>query len=400
MGRSYGLLKARCFWSGMNRQVRDYVRKFFHCTVAKAQAPAVRPPMRHLLAFKPLERLAIDFLKLDRGKGGFEDVVVMTDSFTKCAHAVPCKDQTAPVVAKVLRDHWFGCYGVPVQLHSDQGRNFESELIREVCALYGVQKTRTSPYHPQGNGQPERFNHTLCSLIKSLGMTERRKWPEALPHLLMIYNTTPHNVTGISPYTLMFGRKPVLPVDHLINNTRLNWNEDYVASQSDLICRAQSLLKAADADKQRWDRRALAGPIPVGHRVLLKQCAFTGRHKLNNHYGDTSYVVVRSKTDRNLFEIRPAHGGPSKWVNRKVLIVDPRLGEPAATIGSDFPPVVDSSECDSESDTVLPPAAPCQIAPSDERESSRIPVSHTVCRSSRVKRGIHSNPAHLPMPGH
>ena len=83
------------------------------------------------------------------------------------------------------------------------------------------------------------------------------------------------------------------------------WNEDYVESQSDLICRAQSvakdsLLKAADADKQRWDRRALAGPIPVGHRVLLKQCAFTGRHKLSNHYGDTSYVVVRSKTDRNL----------------------------------------------------------------------------------------------------
>ena len=55
---------------------------------------------------------------------------------------------------------------------------------------------------------------------------------------------------------------------------------------------------------------------------------------------------------------------------------------------------------DSESDTVLPPAAPCQIAPSDERVSSRIPVSHTVRRSSRVNRGIHSNPAHLPMPGH
>ena len=71
----------------------------------------------------------------------------MTDSFTKFAQAVPCKDQTAPVVAKVLRDHWFGCYGVPVQLYSDQGRNFESELIREVCALYGIQKTRATPYH-------------------------------------------------------------------------------------------------------------------------------------------------------------------------------------------------------------------------------------------------------------
>ena len=74
-----------------------------------------RPPMRHSLAFKPMERLAIGFLKLHRGKGGFDDVLIMTDSFTKCAHAVPCNDQTAPVVANVLPDHWFGCYGVPVQ---------------------------------------------------------------------------------------------------------------------------------------------------------------------------------------------------------------------------------------------------------------------------------------------
>ena len=96
VGRSYGLLKARCFWPGMSRQVRDFVRKCFHCTVAKAQAPAVRPHMRHLLAFKPLERLAIDVLKLDRGKGGFEDFLVMTDPFTKFEQAVPCKNRRLP----------------------------------------------------------------------------------------------------------------------------------------------------------------------------------------------------------------------------------------------------------------------------------------------------------------
>ena len=260
----------------------------------------------------------------------------MTDSFAKCAQAVPCKVQTAPVVAKVLCDQWFGCYAVPVELHSDQGRYFESELIREVCALYGIQKTRTSPYQPQGNGLTERFSHTLCSLIKSLGVTERRKWPETLPHLMMIYNTTPHSVTGISPYTLMFGRKPVLPVDHLINNTKLDRGlEDYVESQSDLICRAQSVAKESllkVADKQRWDLTGPSRSIPVGHQVLLKQCAFTRRHTLSNHYGDTNYVVVHSKTDRNIYEIRPPLVGPSKWVNRKLLIDYPRPGEPATTI--------------------------------------------------------------------
>ena len=112
----------------------------------------------------------------------------------------------------------------------------------------------------------------------------------------MIYNTTPHSVTGISPYTLMFGRKPVLPVDQLISNTRQDWNEDYLQEQSELALRAHAvakdcLMRAAETDKQRWDRRAFAGPIRVGERVLLKKCAFTGRHKLSNTYAEPSHML-------------------------------------------------------------------------------------------------------------
>ena len=89
VGRSYGLVKIRCHWTGMNRHVHEHVRKCFRCTVTKAQIPVVRPPLRNLLAFKPLERLAIDFLKLDRGRGGYGDVLVMVDSFTTFAQTVP-----------------------------------------------------------------------------------------------------------------------------------------------------------------------------------------------------------------------------------------------------------------------------------------------------------------------
>ena len=217
----------------------------------------------------------------------------------------------ARAVVKMLRDHWFGCYGVPVQLHSDQGRNFESELIREICSLYGVQKTCTSPYHPQRNGQTERFNHTLCSLNKSLSLTERRRWPDAMPHLIMIYNTTPHSVTGISPHTLIFGRKPVLPVDQLISNTQQNWNEGFVQEQSDLVRRAQAVAKDCLNESCRCGQATVGppgtcSPDPLGKRVLLKQCAFTGRHKLSNRYGEPSHVAVSSKEEQNLYEV-PLH---------------------------------------------------------------------------------------------
>ena len=102
-------------------------------------------------------------------------------------------------------------------------------------------------------------------------------------------------------------------------------------------------MKAADADKQRWDRRAHAGPFHVGCRVLLKQCASTGTHKLSYHYGEATYVIVRSDTDKNLCEIRLVTGGPAKWVIRKLLIQDPRSGSQDSPVGLDILLVVGPS---------------------------------------------------------
>ena len=85
----------------------------------------------------------------------------MTDVYTKYVQAMPCKDQCAETVAKVLRVSWFTLFGISNRLHSDRGRNFEGEVIRELCLLYGVKKSRTTPYHPQGNVQAERVNCTL-----------------------------------------------------------------------------------------------------------------------------------------------------------------------------------------------------------------------------------------------
>ena len=167
----------------------------------------------------------------------------MTDGFTKWAQAVPCHDQSAVNVARKLRDNWFVVYGIPSRLHSDQGRNFESTLIRELCKLYGIEKSRTTPYRPQSNGQTERFNKTLCGLIKSLDSSQRKNWPLLLPHLVSMYNSTPHRVTGIAPYTLMYGREPKIPLDHLLNNLDQDWGEEYVKVQADLMDQAYKVAR-------------------------------------------------------------------------------------------------------------------------------------------------------------
>ena len=162
---------------------------------------------------QPLELIYLDYLKIEHSKRNVENVWIITGHFTRYAQAFPSKTQTALAKAKLLWNNFIPHYGFPSKIITGQGRYFESELIENLCQVAGVKKQRTSPYHPQTNGQCECFNSTLLNMLETLTPEQKKDLKGHVPALVHTYNCTRNAATGFSPCYLLFGREPRLPVD-------------------------------------------------------------------------------------------------------------------------------------------------------------------------------------------
>ena len=147
-------------------------------------------------------------------KGGKENILVLTDAFSKYSQAFVTSNQKSLTIAMLLVERWFSVFGIPSCIHSDQGRSFDNELISHLCKMYGIRQSTMTPYNPRGNLQCERFSRTLFGLMCSLDQEQKPNWPIYLPSLIYAYNAIPHSTMGFQPYRLMFGCKAPIPCDN------------------------------------------------------------------------------------------------------------------------------------------------------------------------------------------
>ena len=169
------LVRSRFYWPNIRSDIQHWISMCERCNLAKMPHLKVRTPVHSIVSREPLEVIAIDFTVLEPVSSDIKNVLVMTDVYSTFTIAVPTKNQTAQTVAKVLVREWFFRYGVPCRMNSDQGRCFDAKIVTEI---YAIQKSRTTPYHPMGNGQCEIYNRTMHALLRTLTPTQKAKWPE------------------------------------------------------------------------------------------------------------------------------------------------------------------------------------------------------------------------------
>ncbi|KAL7868841.1 hypothetical protein SRHO_G00102250 [Serrasalmus rhombeus] len=154
--KTLGRLRQRFWWPGCRADVELHVHCCDVCAAKKGPAKAARAPLQPMQSGSPMERVAVDVLgPFPVTDAGNRFIIVAMNYFTKWPEAYAVPDQSAVTIAEALVDNSFCRFGVPEVLHSDQGRNFESEVMGEVCRLMGVHKTRTTPLHPQCDGLVE-----------------------------------------------------------------------------------------------------------------------------------------------------------------------------------------------------------------------------------------------------
>ena len=268
-------------------------------------------PIKPSTCSGPGELLHVDFTSIEETVPVIRNVLVLQDHFSKYVVAYVVKDQTAHTAAETLRNGYFGLFGAPAYLISDQGRAFMGHIITHLCDLYGVQKLRTSPYHAQTNGQVERMNQTIIHMIGKLEEDKKACWSEHLPELLLAYNTTRSTVTGYSPYYLLFGRRLRIPVDYLFPHYsphQTKMEVSVVAMQKRLkeAFAVARHLTSEEAAKQchYYDRKAGAVALQPGDVVMVCTDGFVGKRKVKDQWEDRGFIVESQLEDWPIYRVK------------------------------------------------------------------------------------------------
>ena len=203
------------FFPGMARKIENFILTCIPCQ----QKQRRKKDQRHTLISSPTGtpwmKICLDYVgPMKPSSKGNRYLLTVKDTFTKWVEAIPTNNLSAANLVSLLEKHVFSRHGLPEQIHTDQGTQFTSELLLEVCNMLNIKKTVTPAYNPKSN-EVERTHRDLSSILLALTIETGEDWEEVLDIALLALRTAKHSSTGVSPFFAMYGREARMPLDFI-----------------------------------------------------------------------------------------------------------------------------------------------------------------------------------------
>ena len=318
VSRTIASVRYRFYWPCYQADIMKWIKQCDLCASRKPSTHQNKANLKQYLLGEPMERVAIDIMgPLPKSSSGNKYIMIVVDYFTKWAEAYAIPNQETITIADKLVHEFIARFGCPREIHTDQGRNFESKLFKEVCKLFDVDKTRTTPFHPQSDGLVERLNRTLESMLSLYVADNQLDWDQYLDCMMMAYRATPQGSSQCSPNMLMLGRETELPVDLMVGKPPCS--ENNATDEIEYVCKLREkledaheyarykLLQSAHRQKKNYDHRVDVNLLEVGEFVWLHtpnrkkglspklQRQWVGPYLITSKLSDCVYRIQKSQ---------------------------------------------------------------------------------------------------------
>ncbi|MEM7284290.1 MAG: DDE-type integrase/transposase/recombinase, partial [Pseudomonadota bacterium] len=309
IAKTFHRLRQRYYWRSLYSDVVAYCNQCVKCATRKNPSKKTRYPLQPLPVDGPFDRIAVDYLgPLPQTEKGNRYLLVFSDYLTKWPEVFPTADQTAETVARLLTEQVICRHSAPRQLLSDRGTNFLSKLVKEICRMCDTRKLNTTSYHPQTDGLVERFNRTLLDMLAKMVDADQKNWDTHLPFCLFAYRTARQASTEQSPFALLYGRPPRLPIDSelLVAIRPYCELDDYAVQAARHFSTARTyahecIQRAQQNQTKAYNKSMTAIQFATNDTVLLCTPQVSkGKTKKLSHLWSGPYIV-KSTNGNNVF---------------------------------------------------------------------------------------------------
>ena len=286
------MIKKRFWWRGIDKEVEKIVgqcRTCSQCKTTKNPREKLQIPEEP----EPRECIAMDAGSMPVTAEGFTGFLLVVDLATRFITATPYKNQTAPVIENIVGKAWISIFGVPVNLRSDQAKNMDGTVINAMCTRLGIKKSRSSPYHPEGNGTAERSVGKVKTMISStceargIAVTE---WTSIIGEVVLAINCSANRSLKCTPFEFMFGNNPGrLPIDNFM---QLKSVGEPLQPEAVKDFAKTNVAEAKQQYKAYYDTKAVVNTYTEGQEVLVKR-TYGKYPKLAPNWTNGPYHVVK-----------------------------------------------------------------------------------------------------------